>query len=409
MIRKLRRQLTALLTVVLSLVLIFILTATYWTAYRSELQESYALLAKAAERFEQQPDNRGGQAPHGDGQGLGQDLSDLLSAARFYYVSYDQAETGTVTGNETDGYTSEELLEYAAAAKESGDETGKSDNGNLLYQIQKDPDGETVVFLDNSRTNWQLQKQGMISLAFAVGGTLVIFFASLLLTRKITKPVEETLEQQKTFISDASHELKTPLAVIQANADTLEGEIGTNKWLGYIRSEADRMNQLVTSLLSLARAEDEMARREHLPFDLSAAVEYSGMVFESVAYEKGVTLTIQAEPGIELTGSENRIRQLLSILLDNAVKHTQPGGSVVAGVRREKKKLRLWVSNTGEEIPREEREKIFRRFYRGDQARDRSQGRYGLGLAIARAVAEEHKGTISVDCADGITTFTVLF
>ena len=224
----------------------------------------------------------------------------------------------------------------------------------------------------------------------------------------IIKPVEEAFTKQKQFISDASHELKTPIAVISANAELLSGEIGENKWLSYIQSESERMNKLVTSLLTLTRIEMQSEKPQLTRFDICNAVMQVTMPFESVAFESGISLECELTEQIFINGNEQQLKQVVAILTDNAIKHCFYGGRVLVNVWLYKNKCHITVSNTGEPIPEELKEKIFERFFRSDESRHREENRYGLGLAIAKQIVDNHNGTISVNCEAGYTTFEIL-
>ncbi len=207
-------------------------------------------------------------------------------------------------------------------------------------------------------------------------------------------------------MADASHELKTPIAVIMANAEALEKEPEEKKWLNNIKSEADRMNELVTSLLDLAKLEEgkEVQQEENL----SKIVEMSVLTFESLMYENKIELEYDIQKDINIKCNSSQIKQLVAILIDNAIKHSETNGKISIALKKQKNDTVLTVSNRGKEIPKEIREKIFERFYRADESRNRDTNRYGLGLAIAKNIVENHNGKISVESEKGITTFKVV-
>ena len=224
----------------------------------------------------------------------------------------------------------------------------------------------------------------------------------------LIKPVEDAFNRQKQFISDASHELKTPIAVISANADILAGDIGENKWLGYIQSESERMSKLINDLLTLTRIEMQSDKAQSTRFDICNTLMEVTMPFESVSFEKGIILECEPEGEIFINGNEGQIKQVVAILVDNAIKHCYDGGSVtVTVVPAAKSRCKIRVSNTGEPIPEEVRKKIFERFYRADESRNRDNNRYGLGLAIAKQIVDNHNGSIDVSCDMGYTSFEV--
>jgi signal transduction histidine kinase len=218
-------------------------------------------------------------------------------------------------------------------------------------------------------------------------------------------PLEESYEKQKQFISDAGHELKTPVSVVSANAELLEREFGDNQWLKNIQYENERMGLLIGQLLDLARTENVTPQLEQI--DLSHIVAGEALPFESVAFEKGLELKTDISDNIKVTGNSTQLKQLVSILLDNAIKHTNDKGDVFCKLTKENNFAKISVINKGEEIPKEHREKLFERFYRVDTARNSESNHYGLGLAIAKAIVDSHKGKIEVLCYDGLVEFQV--
>jgi len=237
---------------------------------------------------------------------------------------------------------------------------------------------------------------------------VIIYVISKKVSELIVRPVEETLEKQKQFISDASHELKTPLAVIEANSDVLENEIGKNKWLKYIQNETESMDKLINELLLLAKTENVEEVKSYEQVNISKETEISIAMFESMAYEKQVKINSSIQPDIFLNCDRQDIGHILSTLIDNAIKHSEPEKRVEVGLIKEKNNIILQVKNEGETIPEEQREKIFERFYRIDKSRNRNEKRYGLGLAIAKASVEKYDGKIRVECKNNTINFKVI-
>ena len=281
--------------------------------------------------------------------------------------------------------------------------------GNLYtapYSFVKQ--NNSIVIVDNSDTNSQLRRTLLFSLLMWALAELLICLLAWLLTRWIAKPVAESFDKQKQFIADASHELKTPLAVIIASADALESNPTEQKWLDNIKSESDRMSKLIADLLELAKTEEVKDDAAFTEGNLSKLVEKATLTFESVMFEKGVALEDDIQDGIALSMDAYKITQLLSILLDNAIKHSKKGGTIAVSLKKDKD-IVLQVTNEGEGIPAGEEEKIFERFYRADESRNRNENRYGLGLAIAKNICEAHQATISAKSESGQTTFKVVF
>ena len=243
----------------------------------------------------------------------------------------------------------------------------------------------------------------------AMGISLVVLLGIVtVLSGWAVSPVKESLEKQKRFISDASHELKTPLAVICANADVLEKDIGQNKWLEYIKNQTVRMDGLVKDMLFLARADEGIQNGEYKEFDVGEAVLNIALEFESRAYESGKQYCYETESGILRVGNEERIKQAVAILIDNALKRSS--GEVRVTAKKDNGKAFIEVYNTGDGIDEKDYDKIFERFYRSEESRDRDSGGYGLGLSIAKSIVDSHKGKISVKSEKGKwASFTIVF
>ena len=300
----------------------------------------------------------------------------------------------------------EQIKEYAIKAVSSKRDIGIIDS--YIYRVRFNRDFMMVTLVENedaiSRINLIFIYAGIISLI----SLTIIFILSKKISELLVKPVEETFEKQKEFISDASHELKTPLAVISANAEVVENEVGENKWIGYIQNEVSSMDKLVNELLLLTKIENVDNMKEYEVFNLSEEVDSEVSAFESIAAEHKVELKRDIQKDVMMKGNSEDIRHILSTLTDNAIKHTDEGKGVEVKLFKEKSSIVLEVKNEGDPIPEEHRDKIFERFYRVDKARNRNEKRYGLGLAIAKSTVEKYGGKISVSCKDGVTTFKVI-
>ena len=278
--------------------------------------------------------------------------------------------------------------------------------GDLIYKVTDKGDCTLVAFMDNTVVRSSMEtflKYAFIS--FGISAVLV-FFLALVLSKKIIKPLEENDLRQKQFVSDAGHELKTPIAVMSSNLELLSRDVGEdNQWLQNIQYENERMGALVRELLDLSHAESGTLPQEEL--DLSTLVEGETLPFESIAFEEGLTLESDIAQGISVQGNPGQLRQLTAILLDNAISHSEGGSTVDIKLTPDRHQAVLTVTNFGPEIPQDQREKLFERFYKTDVARTEDGGHYGLGLAIAKAIVQAHNGLIGVDCGDGKVTFRV--
>ena len=307
-----------------------------------------------------------------------------------------------IENDEKSIYSDEDLAEIAASVLESGRSSGKT--GSLLYCMDERPGYTLAAFLDITVTESNLSI--LLHNVLIAGGLamVLLFFIALFLARKIVRPLEENDRRQKQFISDASHELKTPISVIGANAEILSREIGRSEWLDNIFYESGRMGSLVKQLLDLSRAENADVPKEHL--DLSRLVAGEVLVFESLAFDRDKNISSSIEDDIYVTGNCSQIQQLVSILLDNAIRHSE-GPAIDLSLKRQSHSAVLSVENSGRAIPAEKMKHLFDRFYRVDEARSSEDSHYGLGLSIAKAVAERHRGTIGVSCRDNKVRFTV--
>ncbi|MBS6762530.1 MAG: GHKL domain-containing protein [Clostridium sp.] len=300
-------------------------------------------------------------------------------------------------------YTDDEARHRAEEILFLDKEEGVYEN---IWYLRKD---HIIVMIDDKDTLNYYKSQAMFFLFSGIAGFCVILAVSLLLTRWLTKPAEQAFQQQNQFISDASHELKTPLAVIGANAQRLQGEIGDNKWLNHILEENKRMGKLLKELLTLARLEGGPGKDIFKTVDLSRIVTGALLPYESVAYEKKIQLWLDIESNITVQGEEEHLKQAVIILTDNAFNHVSKNGEIKVKLHRKGKRIEISVSNTGKAIPEKEQKKIFRRFYRIDKGRNRAENRYGLGLAIASGIVARHGGKIDVVCSEGWTTFSIFF
>ena len=257
----------------------------------------------------------------------------------------------------------------------------------------------------NSKLLFSLELSVLI---FAMLELLTIYIVKIL-SNWLIKPVDEAFKKQKQFIFDASHELKTPISVIMTSAECLSKNPKETKWLNNIQSETERMNKLVLDLLNLAKYENSCENRILAIADLSKLVEKSVLTFESVIYDKGLKLKYNIDNNIKFKCVDEEIKQLIEILVDNAIKHAYDNSTIIINLTKRKDEISLVVKNRGTKIPKEEQSKIFERFYRSDNSRNRNENRYGLGLAIAKNIIANYNGKIHVECKNGYTSFISTF
>lgn len=305
------------------------------------------------------------------------------------------------------------LDDVISKAKTSGSRTGELDKYNLRYCFVDTPHSDYLLFSDTSSEKAALNSLMKICILLGLGGFLVFLAISIPLSGWAVKPVSEAMQQQRQFIADASHELKTPLTVLMTNAQLIRSPSCTEdrqkKCVDGILVMSHQMKALIEQLLELARIDAAAAKEPSEILDLSKLLKDAVLPFEPLFFERELTLETDIQPNIQINGYAQRIRQLLEILLDNAQKYSSPGGKTTVQLQRQfHGRCILSVSNEGAEIPADQLNQLFKRFYRADEARTRT-GSFGLGLSIAEAIVGQHHGKIHAESKNGINSFTAEF
>ncbi len=287
------------------------------------------------------------------------------------------------------------------------------EEARYAFLKQETPHGAKIVFVD--RTPQHRTLMNMLQIFLTVGGIslILLFGISIYFANKSIKPIQEVFEKQKQFIADASHELRTPLTVIKTNlaliAANSEATVKSQaRWIEYISTQTDRMAGLVDDMLALARIDHVKMRPLFSGFDLSQVVNGILLSFEVVLFEDHITLKPCIQGEVYLNGDQEGIRKVVNILIDNAVKNTPINGIITVSLASSENKTKLRVTNTGPGIAAQDLGKIFERFYRADTARGRENGGYGLGLAIAKSIVEQHRGRIYATSKPGAETAFVV-
>lgn len=323
------------------------------------------------------------------------------------------SENGELKAFGSDFYdlTDEKMLSSLMEIARSNDEQIGVIPGYDLRYMKSDPGlPESVVFADISSEKAMLK--GLIRNSVIIGliGYAVFFLISLFLAKWMTKPVEKTWNEQKQFIADASHELKTPITVIMTNAEMMSDKSYTDSdrdsFTKNILSTSKRMRGLVESLLELARLDNNRTPAKFSSVDYSKLINDSILPFEPLFYENDLELSADIENGINVQGDKEKLRQVISILLDNALKYSDKSDKVTVYLKRQSASCILSVSGAGTPLSKEECQNIFKRFYRVDQARNDGQS-YGLGLSIAKSIVSEHSGKIWAESDNSHNTFCV--
>ncbi len=289
-------------------------------------------------------------------------------------------------------------IEYAQIVMEKGNSKGFIDD--YRYIVYTANDQTHLIFLDCGRSLDNFRSYVFIGIAVSLVGLLSVTLLMIFLSSRIVKPFIENYDKQKRFITDAGHELKTPLTIIDADAEVLEMDYGENEWLKDIKIQTKRLSELTNSLILLSRMEEEQVQIQMIDFPLSDIAEETAETFKSLAKTQNKTLKIDIEPLVSMRGDEKALRQLINILLDNAVKYSQSGGEISFKLESEKNSIKLCVFNTTDYMPKEHLGSLFDRFFRADQSRNSQTGGYGLGLSIALAIVQAHKGKITAATKD---------
>lgn len=331
-------------------------------------------------------------------------------------ISYCTVYTGRYgeiiwVGGNYDISENENFNQIMLTALSSGEDSGTIKEYGLRFMRMPQPNGFAFIFADISFEQSMMSNLVRNCILIGLASLAVLFIISFLLAQWAIKPVEEAWEQQRQFVSDASHELKTPLTVIATNAELLQSESDSKADVSRLSQNIQTMTQqmrgLVEGMLDLARIDNGIVRTTFTSIDMSELVRNTVLPFEAVFFERQLILDCHAEDGIFITGSRQHLAQLVEILLDNAQKYSYPNTQVSVTLRSAgRTHCLLSVSNCGDEIGTEDLKNIFKRFYRTDKARTRD-GSYGLGLSIAEGIVHDYRGEIWAESADGVNTFFV--
>lgn len=329
---------------------------------------------------------------------------------RYFSVLFDsRGETLFIDTNRITAVDPNQAAELAAQALHSGEATGFIDR--YRYLCLSDKILTRISFLDCGRKLDSYRTFLMTSIIMSLVGYAGFFVALLFFSKRIVAPVAESYEKQKRFITDAGHEIKTPLTVIKADADVIEMEYGENEWLDDIKNQTDRLTALTDNLVYLSRMEESAQNVPMIEFPLSDVISDAATSFSTVARAQGKDFRYEIQPMIEMRGNEKAVIELTEILLENSVKYTPAEGKIKLTLNKEGKNVRLSVKNTvAEPISKDSLKLMFERFYRLDASRNSETGGHGIGLSVAKAIAEAHGGKISAETEpDGTLNITVLF
>ncbi|MCH5256825.1 MAG: HAMP domain-containing histidine kinase [Lachnospiraceae bacterium] len=397
MIKKLKIKFIVLSMTSLFILLLIIVAGMNIINYTSVCNEADDILSLISQNRGVFPDFKG-KGPNR----LPPNMSpELQYESRYFSVLLDAS--GNLIHVETSRITSVDTstaIEYAKSVMEKGKNRGFINN----FRFVQSHEGNTtrIIFLDHGRKLDSFNRFLIISSGMALAGFIVVFFIISFCAGKITGPIAESYEKQKRFITDAGHEIKTPLTIINANVDILEMDIGKNECLEDIQQQSKRLTTLVNDLIYLARMEEAENSLQMIEFPVSEVVYETAMPFKTPALARNIDFTCNVQPMLSMRGNDKAIQQLVSILMDNALKYSPQGGSISLNFTRQNKILSLTVFNTTQtDVNPDDLKYVFDRFYRTDKSRNSETGGHGIGLSVAKAIVTAHSGKIHASTQDG--------
>lgn len=413
MIRRLQKKFVAAAIVAVFLVLLVLIGSINMLSYRSLVSDADSTLQILADnrgafprqmfRMEDKPPEM--PAPPNDEKtipfgGRHGGSGELAYQSRFFTAWFSDGGLSRLNLDNLASLTEEAAAALAESVYAAGREKGFAEEYRYCRAVC---DGETMlVFLNCQRELATFRGFLYACVGISAVGILAVFLLLLVFSGRIVRPVAESYEKQKRFITDAGHELKTPITIIRADADVLESELdGENEWIADIRRQTSRLAELTADLIYLSKMEEENAALQMQSFSFSELVDETAQSFQSLALSKGRTFSASVAPDLQVNGDEKALAKLISILLDNAMKYSPENGTVALRLEQSGKLARLTVRNSTEPMEKGNAARLFERFAREDSSRNSESGGFGLGLAIAKAVTEAHRGKIHAQSEDG--------
>lgn len=410
MIRDLRKKFILVAMLSTMLVLTAIMGVVNFSNYREMLDradEMTALLEQNDGKFPEEPSRHEQDdtetppaKPENDEKNKSRFSVETPFETRYFTVTVD--ENGEVTDCDLDRIAAvdeETAEEYTQTAQQKNKTTGFQ--GIYRYRVTETEDGAKYVFLDCRREISNFRTVLVTTISVSLLGLAAVFVLVVIFSRMVFRPVEESIQKQKRFITDASHELKTPLTIIDANTEVMEMESGESQWTKSTRKQIQRLSGLVQQLVTLSRLDEEKGLEEKCEFNLSEAVSECVQPYESLAQTREKNLTLNIEENLTYTGDERSIRQLAGILMDNAVKYSSENGNITLTLKKKGKKIFLEVYNDADDLPQGKLDVLFERFYRLDSSRNSGTGGSGIGLSVAKAIVQAYKGKITAENKNG--------
>ncbi len=336
--------------------------------------------------------------------------AEVSYTSRFFYVRFtDDGQVVTVNTDHASTISGEKARDYAATATEKGKTRGYINHYYKYIIDHSEYNGMTVYFMDVREIILSMCLMATVSVLIGAIGWFGLLIVVVLVSRRVVQPIVENTVRQKQFITDAGHELKTPLAIISANTEVLEMMYGENEWFTSIHNQTNRLSSLIKNLLVLSKAEEKSQKESFEKVAISDIISATVASFSAVAQRSQKRLYAEVQPALNVWGSEKSIAELANILLDNAVKYAPVNSKVELNLYRKGRQVILETTNAlvpGVDV---DTDRLFDRFYRSEKSRSRQTGGYGIGLSIAGAIVKSHKATISAGIEDNKITFTVVF
>ncbi len=412
MIKKIRIQIAAVLLALIFLFIAFVYGSALFDMMMSidnNADDVLTIISKGVE-LREGPDGRPAlfvKPVFGDidKEDLEEDYNRQESFCALAITSPDKTDISFI--QKGDLYTSEEIEDLCAVILSSDANKGRYEG---YYFIQETKGNATIISVIDKTAEWEtLRNTALSMLLINLIGFAVTAIIVWVLTGFITKPILDAMEAKKRFISDASHELKTPLTIISANAEVLKEDVGDgNGWLNNIEAQTHRMQNLVQEMLQLSSLEEASTKVEKQRFSLSEIAESTVLPFDAIAFERGLHLTYDFDPDLHTQGDPDAFCKIVGTLTDNAIKYASDNGEVVITLKQYQNTAIFSVYNTGCGIRNEERKRVFERFYRSDESRTRATGGSGLGLSIAQATSKLNGWTLKLESEENVYTKFIL-
>lgn len=326
--------------------------------------------------------------------------------ADYWLVRYDDAGNLTMLEGRYAQGSENQILNMCEEIKRGP--TGFGQRGRIWYKYVETPEGQVLAFIDATSETNALRRLFMISMVVCIAGLAVAYILIVHFAEAAVAPERENLEKQKDFITNASHELKTPLAVIRANTEMSQMINGEDEWSDSTLKQIDHMNGLIANLVTISKAQELEDKSEMVEVDVTQIVESVVKTFEPVAAQSELTFEKRIAKDVKMTADASKIMQLATILIDNAIKYCDEKGSITVGLTPVRKGIRLTVSNSYKDGANTDYNKFFDRFYREDKSHNIDKGGYGIGLSIAQNICQQYKGDIKAMWKNGEISFVCM-